>query len=82
MSHVFQGGVLSPEQNSRIQQEITEGLAELKAIKVNCEITEEPSGDLLLEFAKGTTTQKIKLTAAEWKESGAIRKRIVEKLEL
>jgi hypothetical protein len=66
----------------QIEPEITAGLAVFKKNGYRVTAEEGASGELLLHFRFGEYEQTLKFDAGEWKNTGAIQKRIVDKLEI
>lgn len=65
-----------------VQDEINRALNVLKKGGYQVNASESPSGDLALDFKFGATEQVLKFTKDEWRNKGAVEKRIVDKLEI
>lgn len=72
-----------PEDFERIKAEIIAALDELRERGVVCRVEEsQDKGGLALSFAKGATSQTIRLERDEWTKPDTIKSAVIERLEL
>lgn len=76
MQNTITGG--SPE----VQQEIEQALEALKKNKYKATVGEESAGDLAIRFELGATDQTLKFKKDEWRKPGAVKKKIVDDLDI
>lgn len=69
----------SPE----ITEQVKRALDTLKKSRYEATVHDgEAGGDHAITFKLGATEQTIKFTDAEWTESGAVERKIIDKLEI
>ena len=68
----------SPE----IDEEINRALSTLKKRRYQATVQEDSSGQHAITFKLGETEQTMRFTDNEWRQKGAIEKKIIDKLEI
>lgn len=65
-----------------VQDEIIRALNVLKKGGYQVKASEASSGELSLDFRFGATEQQLKFAKDEWRNTGTVEKRIIDKLEI
>jgi hypothetical protein len=65
-----------------VQDEISRALNVLKKGGYTVKANEGSSGELALDFRFGATEQVLRFAKDEWRNKGAVEKRIIDKLEI
>ncbi len=65
-----------------LQQEISEALETLRKNGYRANATEEPSGEVSVVFKLGENEQTLRFTKDEQQRKGAVKQKIIDKLEI